>query len=117
MEEQIDIQQLITVALAGKHKGFDAISSYSEFLTAKQAKKAINKVAIVFKHLYNQTFNEYIKLYFKLSETDKLDKLITARNMNICNIFYTQEVNLLNEKINEYRAYLRNPANFTISKD
>ena len=98
------MEDLIKVALEGKHPQASYLSNIAELEAAKLLKKSNSKVAAGFKAAAKEAFKEYLHRLEK--DLDTFDILYSYRTYKLCEDFYKKETEIYDNIISEFYAYM-----------
>ena len=105
-EEQEQLfKELVSKALENKeHASFEYIKNIAEFFAVRKCYKALKKVIKVFDSIANSLYKNYCK---QISTGDSdFNMLFVYTQYKLCIEFYTKELEVANDMLDEYDAYL-----------
>lgn len=96
---------LIDRALKNEHTKFNYLRSLPELFAARQCKKALNDVIKSFNNTAKKVYLDYLDGI--KNNTDRIDLLVSYKQINKCIDFYKKEAEITKDIIKEYKCYLK----------
>jgi hypothetical protein len=95
---------LVERALKGKQSDFEFLRSLNDRYAASVYQNGVNSTVKIFRNLYASTMKNYLN-QVKTNSQD-LQTLLALKQFRQCLDFYTVELQIIKELIQEYRAYI-----------
>lgn len=104
-EEQEELfHELTEKALSGDHNEFEYIKNSTEWRIMRATKKGLKKIIELYEEVAESVYKAYCKTV--LEGTADFNMLYAVRQFQECKIFYTEELNLALDMLDEYDAYI-----------
>ncbi len=99
-------QELIELALGGKHSSQELLTTFDAFMVAKIFRKGLDKICDIFLYYKKRSLKEYHKSLKQNNEN--IDLFLVHKSMEICSEFYEKEWSIVDYQIREFRRYMIN---------